>query len=403
MVPSDLEHTRRRAGVLTLHYGCNHGAQLQALATARLFGGEIVDHRYKRKVELFRGQFERRPWLKESLEKGLPLSDYKCISSDFHNEATWDHINRTYDLLVCGSDELWKVQYRSSSPRRELVRALLSSPYHTFRNYARLQRDPWWTPYPNVYWAEVDVPSIAFAVSMGETNLSEVPDRHVERMRRCLGRYRWIGVRDEHTRRTLLGIDSGLESKIVPVPDPVFTYAVDEGLRERVRLKLAANGLDVRKPLCFVHGSTGVLDPFAAEIKRLGFEPIDLFRLELTPTEWFAAIGMVRCGITSVMHAFVCSLVQNVPCLSVDPRRKSAELRERFGVERHATLQDCLDRWPGNVPAIAAEFKSRVEEFVREARRCVERPARATDHAESGWERGAVGGAEKQGIAPGNR
>src|SRR2546421_12478933 len=89
-----------RLGILTLHYGFNEGAILQAysLATAlrEAFEGsavEIVDHRYAAKCAAYgSADGERKGALLKAIDEWLPLSPHRFISDS--DDETLSYIGR---------------------------------------------------------------------------------------------------------------------------------------------------------------------------------------------------------------------------------------------------------------------------------------------------------------------
>lgn len=358
-----------RVAVLTLHYGANPGAILQAEAMARLYGGEIFDHRYRSREQLYAHGLAQKPHLAEYIARDLPLSRVKSVTEDFDNKPAWRAIERHYDLLVCGSDELLKVNYRWPRRLRTLLRSLRRKPLATLFNYADIQSCwDYYIPFPNVYWSRARLPTVMCAASIGSTDPRTIPRRHRRDMATCLEKCRLIGVRDTRTLEFVESLSQNLKGRAELVPDPVFAYEPSESARNSAHAKLDS----VRRgpgPLGFVYMAKQkhLVGEWSNRLRDAGYEPIDLSAVNLTPPEWFAAIGRFGCGVTDRMHALVISLAQNVPCHSIDSRFKSAELRSRFGVPAHVDLREFVRDWPTSVPDRVAEQRCRVRDFVKKA------------------------------------
>lgn len=355
-----------RIGILTLHYGYNHGAMLQSYATAQLFGGEIIDHRYKSKLAVHERGRRTKPYLRAFLDESLPLSAYQCIAEDFANEGTWKYAESHYDAIVCGSDELWKTNYGSRHRGWKHYAHVARRPVSSLWNLSRKQTDRWCTPFPNVYWPRVSIPTIAFAASAGDTEVAQIPRLHRWRMSRCLERFRLIGVRDEGTKRLITDLAPAIREDVRIVPDPVFSLRPEGKLKESALAKLEANGIQTDRDMAFVHIDKSESFDAEAALAELGYEVVNLPKIALDPLEWFAAIGVCHCGITDAMHPLIASLVNNVPCYSTDTRRKSVELRRDFGVDDYGDIRECTRRWPSDVSEKVAKRRECVFRFVED-------------------------------------
>ncbi len=132
----------KRIGILTLHSGYNEGAILQAFCLASHLQSslinsevEIIDHRYPNKVRAYGPVHdERTKVLNDFINHALPSSRKRLLSDD--HRATFEFIKEEYDVVVTGSDELWKVKYAKR------YFGLISE-----------QKDPWCPAFPNVCMA----------------------------------------------------------------------------------------------------------------------------------------------------------------------------------------------------------------------------------------------------------
>ena len=135
-----------RTGILTLHYGFNEGAILQAYALSELLrfviGGdiEIVDQRYPSKISVYGDPHSnaRTRALSEAIDGWLPLSAAHYRNTD----SAWliRELGDRYDRLVFGSDVLWALHYRGRLRR-----------FFGNRFWPR-QNKPFFPAFPNVYW-----------------------------------------------------------------------------------------------------------------------------------------------------------------------------------------------------------------------------------------------------------
>lgn len=360
---------QKRIGILTLHYVFNRGAVLQAYALSKLLGAEIVDHRYKTKQELYAGLSDVNTATRNFIAETLPLSSASFSANNFCDTHTEGYIETHYDAVVCGSDEIWKFDYTSRPSCLQYARTLLGDPRNTLWHYAASQRNAWSTPFPNVYWTKARVQRISFAASIGHSDVSTVPEAHCRLMAERLRGFSLIGVRDHATKRFIERIAPDVISRTHLVPDPVFTLEGEEldSLRwtGRVRDKLSNAGVNVSKQLAFTHFHQQIDHRTVSE--RFGledFEIVDLKKCDLTPLEWYVAISLCHCGVTDAMHPLIISLCCNVPCISIDPRNKSEELRCDFGLPTTEVMRDYVDQWPTHIPDQVAEYRGRAHDYA---------------------------------------
>ena len=364
--PSSGTARRPRVGLLTLHYGFNYGAVLQAFTAAKLFGGEIIDHRYVPKMRLY-GRGDGAAALRDFIRFDLPLSPEAFVAEHGEHRATWRYAERAYDLLVLGSDELWKVDYCGRLPRRRAAKLLATHPYRFLAHRHDRQVRSIVTPFPNVYWPDVDVPIVGFAGSVGDTAPATIPARHRRKMAATVRRFCILGVRDEFTRRFFVEQLGADPAAVELVSDPVFSYRLDdaESSESRLRERLASVGVEADAPFVAVHaarngGGSRRAEEAAAET---GLPVVHPDRLNLAPPEWFLAYGLARFAIVDSMHPLIACLCQNTPCLSLDERRKSIELRDAFGIN-YETLGAVREHWPDDLPSRIDDRRRRTAAFV---------------------------------------
>lgn len=370
-----------RTAILTLHYGRNYGAILQALSAAQLFDAEIIDHRYLPKMAAYARSAPQWSHLDRFVDTSLPLAPVRFRSRHFSHARTWRFIERRYDLLVCGSDELWKTEYWAPSPRRQFVTSLMTHPYRTLSDFAWLQCDVLSTPFPNVYWPEVAVPRVAFAASIGETDITAIPQRHRRAMARTLRGFALIGVRDVKTHEFVNELVPELADRTELIPDPVFAYTPPPAALDEAKSSLEQAGIDLTRPFAFIHLNPKRAPQFNEELESLGYQPVDFNEIRLSPPAWFCAIGLASCGVTGAMHPLISSLVQNVPCLSIDKRQKSVDLRRDFQIDEFNDVRTVVRHWPGSVAQLAVERRRRATEFVGKARGYARTVPQAVHHA----------------------
>src|SRR4030095_4635406 len=159
----------RRLGILTLHSGFNEGAILQAYCLSQnlqrslpSWRVEIIDHRYPSKVAVYGSADNgRKRALNEFISSALPLSARTFVAAN--HRRTKRYLREKYDMLIVGSDEVWRTNYQMR------LRGLLVQ-----------QRDPWSPAFPNVYWPEPELclPTVAYAACVGESDWRRIPAAH---------------------------------------------------------------------------------------------------------------------------------------------------------------------------------------------------------------------------------
>lgn len=353
-------------GVITLHYGHNYGAILQALSMARLFDATIVDHRYREKLTVYDPAAPEAS-LQSFIDHHLPLTPR--FESNNHGEAaTLEWMDSNCDGLVYGSDEIWRLSYTKPGMRKFMT-ALLREPRDMWHRCSYLQTNPWNAAMPNLYWPMSDKPSAAVSASIGGLRLKHVPGRHQRRMRESLRRLSFIGVRDRPTRDIVAKLLGSRKPDIHLTPDPVFSHQADEYAINGARQKLQTAGINPDSDFVFYAVDDKKHETTTEGIRDCGMPTIDLKSIGLDPLEWFAAIGLAKAGITDRMHALIASLIQDTPCLSVDNRRKSHELVQDFKLGEHNSLDDLLAAWPkDHVRDEVARRKQKLQDVVSHVR-----------------------------------
>lgn len=311
-----------RIGILTLHSGFNEGAMLQAFCLASSLQArfpaarvEVVDYRHPLKTSVYgSADDERKLALARFANERLPLSPGAFREADAG--MVHRYVRERYDLLVVGSDEVWRLTYT--------------------RRFGWLwveQSSPWDPPFPNAYWPGEDagVPRVAYAVSAGATNWRLIPRTHRTKMRAILSGFSLLGVRDQRTKAFLEWIDPEIGAKAEWVPDPTFSWdwlsCVD---RDALREKLDRLGVDFGRPrLGVVLMDSPWLERIVAWFRDKGFQivgfsisnrysDVQLFRQGLTPIEWAAAFGLMDACLSQRMHACIACIHTGTPFAALD-------------------------------------------------------------------------------------
>jgi hypothetical protein len=316
-------NSNNKVGILTLHSGFNEGAILQAFCLASNLKSsmmnskvEIIDHSYRSKANAYGPvRSDKTRVLNDFINQSLPLSDKGFLADD--HEATFEYIRKKYKAVIIGSDEIWKLRYKKR-----------------FLNLIHEQKDPWRPAFPNVYWPDksIKIPKIAYAASIGQTDWSTIPGKHVKRMRSILSDYTLLGIRDKRTMAFLNWLNPDIANKAEIVPDPTFsTDIVSLVDKEMLRKKLQQWGVDFDRPrICtFLRDTPKINDDLIKAIKKRGFQivslslpnriaDVDLSEKGFTPLEWAAVVSLMDFCISQRMHACISSILHDTPFIALD-------------------------------------------------------------------------------------
>lgn len=358
--------THRKPAILTLHYGFNEGAILQAQVLSRLIGAQIIDHRYPSKIAAYPVSHASRAAALRDAIAALPLAEANW-SEDCLPAFRW--ANAHANILICGSDELWKWS-KKHNPMRP--------------------------PVPNAYWpdATVKIPKVAFAASIGESDPQAFSEREMNRLHEILLMFTMLGVRDQKTGAFLkrLGLTTHEH-----VPDPTF---IVKGMKwpespiEKIVEKLRTAGYESGGPTALVFDGgvamgaavrTAELDGFQILcLQRCcrkgwpnGARVVDLSRYSWSPLEWFLLPAYADFVLTHRMHGLISALVNNVPCRTLDRRNKSAELLREFSLPRscsaRASAAIIRAEWPfDKVAQMCHAYTNKIHAFADRVRDLLE-------------------------------
>jgi hypothetical protein len=356
----------KKVGVLTLHYGFNEGAILQAYAVTRLIEkyvshtkAEIIDQRYPKKLKVYGHAGEpRKKALRAAIEDWLPLSNDSFRSED--ETEVLDYASLSYDVLVIGSDVVWDLKYVP------YFRAILP------QGIWPRQRDPFFPAFPNVYWpgSSVDIPKISYAASIGTLEWKTVPRLHRRRMRKRLMDFELLGVRDERTLAFLEWLSPELAKRASIVPDPTLGLdLLDNSRTEELKDELIAYGVDFSRPRCgIICGPHAPLEKATKGLRRKGYQiigittanqysDVELFDKSFHPLDWAVLFRLMNICIVERMHGSIFCIKNKTPFVALDSYEteqfndsKTSSLLRRFGLEdlcvskTQATSNELLER-----------------------------------------------------------
>ena len=323
-----------KIGILTYHRSVNYGAFLQAYALQKyvqhVMGEtatvELVDYNSQKAHELYISQFKK-------LEKAdgkklyqyiqfqrcvnlLPKSKDKLVSDDLSQIQSFLQ-KQKYDVIIAGSDEIWKVNGMRG--------------------------------FPNAYWMNFDLGytiKASYAAS-SRNDMNMLQEKQIEYMQTALKQFSYIGVRDRITQRLVQDLDVPIQPALNCDPTFLYSFGFDkEEYGEKVRKKLhipndkKIMGIMIKDDaLCSqmkrkyekTHVVVSLLDELpSADYNLLG----------ITPFEWLKTIGIMDMLVTNRFHGTVFAIKNHVPFLSVDDydgveNSKIYDLLSRCGLEEH--------------------------------------------------------------------
>ena len=328
-----------KIGIITFHSSHNYGAFLQAYALREVVekytGAQVeiinfimaISHAKNQELAeknaddpvLSKAYRQLFTTFEESIRRYQTLSKEPLISDDL------DEINRYiadqgYDLIIAGSDEIWKT--------------------HSYRGF------------PNAYFLtdpNAKYVKISYAVSC-RTPLFRFTPEMKELVASYLAPFDYIGVRDEPTFEGL-SYCCGSSDKMHYNCDPTFLYDFKADAERgrailRDKFHLAEDG---RKRIALMCES----EPLAKEVLRVAddgvvFVPLYRFYPEIgcpyvpDPFEWIDIIAACDGMITTFFHGTVFSMKNNVPFCSFEKRNvednkasKIYDVLNRHGLAEH--------------------------------------------------------------------
>ena len=298
-----------RVGILTYHRAHNYGAFIQSYCLSSILKDslkcdvEIIDYTSKKNVcfyrrEIFRDKnlrsiifnFRKYTMFNKAIHK-LPLSSQTLISDNI--EKFVNYIQNKYDVIIVGSDEIWKIDSGRG--------------------------------FPNAYW----LPGVNSCVKMSyaassRTDIDLISDEQKYQIKQLLESFYYISVRDEATKKMIDTISNKSASLVC---DPTMAYPFKFDINEGRRLLKEKFNVDATKRCLGVMVNNPGL---AEQIRRQsqGLELVSLFysykgyknNPNITPFEWVQIIGALDGLITTFFHGMCISINANRPFLIIEQR-----------------------------------------------------------------------------------
>ena len=319
-----------RVGILTYHRSHNYGAFLQAYSLCAKLNEyenvdcEIVNYNlasedtvYKKrrlKRPLYAMKYIKQDHMFDDAQKEQTLSGGLILENDYIKLL--DSIEGKYDVLVTGSDEIWRKASRG---------------------------------FPNAYWLPGKYPfaKMSYAAS-GRMLIDKIPDSMKKELKDFYLDYNYIGVRDECTKK-MVNSTSGEEISHRNC-DPTFFYDRYKDKQELKKLIREKYKLPNKKIVVVVYDRPSLIRELR---KRLGkdYYFVCLTRpmynanknlCDVDPFEWADIIGGADFVVTAYYHPMLFALNQNTPFMAIDRRanKKTIETSKLFDLLSYSRMED---------------------------------------------------------------
>ena len=297
---------KKKVGIMTFHSVMNYGSSLQAIAMQNImldlgFDAELIDYRpvatveNTSKVEKLKKLKSIKIWKKhiayrlfakrvgfscarrsreekynDFFEKNMKLSD-RCV-----NREELLEVAKTYDYLVCGSDQIWNPNY-------------LSGDYSYFLDFCN----------------DVDK-KIAYAPSIA---VGKIKDKDKEQFINCVKNFKYVSVREKGSVELLKEI-AGVSAQVVLDP----TMLVDEITWEQYCDKEKRDELYI---LSYFLGGNVEYQRAVLELKKLtGYKILNIPHMHLWSAREYYDFGDER--LIDVGPAEFLSLIKNAAYVCTD-------------------------------------------------------------------------------------
>lgn len=332
-----------KIGILTYHRSYNYGAFLQAYALVKRlqnegFDAELIDFNMPKSMKMYRlkAKDPYRLYLKNKLYKMFLKNVYIALSSEkfLFSDSCEDFkklVKNKYDIIIAGSDELWKV---------DGVRG-----------------------FPNPYWLVGDLgcTKVSYAVS-ARRDFSKLSTEKQGSLRSIVNDFDFLGVRDTHTYTQVSNYtNDDSKNKVVLCCDPTFAYNFN-GSRDRGKKILTERyKIDPQKKcVALMTNDEQLVKALRNKFKKVQFISLYNFHLfthnlaDLTPFEWIDVISAVDFLATNFFHGTCFAIQNNTSFISVEIRESNDEQSKIYDL---LSRENLLDRYvnkenPGYINAV---------------------------------------------------
>lgn len=319
-----------KVGILTYHRSHNYGAFLQSYSLCQKLNTidgvdcEIVNYNLQTEDKRYKKKRTRRPgftftYIKQDrvfddMQKELKLSGPVTLDNDY--KKFLNDIEEKYDVIVTGSDEIWRKGSRG---------------------------------FPNIYWLPGNHPfaKMSYAAS-GRMLIKNIPEEMQEKLKELYNDYDYIGVRDECT-KNMVNTTTG-ENKAVRNCDPTFFYdrfKDKKELKETIRKKY---NLPNKKIVVVAYDEPSLIRKLRRRLGRdyyfvslsVPMYTANKIMCTVTPFDWVDIIGGADFVVTAYYHGMLFALNQNTPFMAIDRRatRDNIETSKLHDFLSYANLED---------------------------------------------------------------
>lgn len=322
-----------KIGVLTYHRSHNYGACLQAYALTEWIkkntgiDTELIDFNMKAAErfyikEIIRGKqvgriisnASRYAMFRSHALDGYPLSPNTLVSDSLPEFKAW--IESRYDMIVVGSDEVWKLGFRG---------------------------------FPNPYFLpNIRVPRKAGYAISARCDFSALGTESIALLKEYIGDFDYIGVRDQATSRCLSPyVDS---KKLYLNCDPTFNYDFNPDItlgKEIIN--------STKKTICFmfvdVNRAKEVIRRYGDKYNYISlYDSIPGVRnlCHVKPFEWIDILSASDFLVTNYFHGMCFAMKANIPFAVMEIRggkkedSKSYDLLLECGLEERFFMKEEL-------------------------------------------------------------
>lgn len=301
---------KKKIGILTYHRSINYGAFLQAYCLFRYvkhivgdtIAVEMIDYTSRISCEnynnmLFHGKHKREKWKQrigfERACRLLPLSKGKLCTDSLEKIEAYIK-KQNYDMIIVGSDEVWKVDGMRG--------------------------------FPTAYWLNFDIgDAIKFSYGVSSrTDFGRIEQKKKEYIKSAVNGFQYLGVRDQVTYDMVAQIGGrNPYHNCDPTFLIPFTYdkkAHKEKLYKKYRIekkqKLLGVMMSDEKIIKKIKGKFG--DEYKIIALYDFHEDADVNMISIHPFEWVRIIGCLDFFVTNRFHGTVFAMKMKIPFLSVE-------------------------------------------------------------------------------------
>lgn len=338
-----------KIGILTFHRAHNYGAYLQSCALCNRLNQEpnidceIIDFRMRKEVDFYY-QFRNRNRIKQFLmfrktgfleKRSVAFERAQCdpvmhlspdaLVSDSQEEFV-EFVKDKYDVIIAGSDEIWKVDKLRGFP------------------------NPYWLP------GNLGAVKTSYAAS-SRVKFEDLNSDQIQTMKNAWCDFGIISVRDHYTKEL---VDKVLgENKAFLSCDPSFVYDFQTPKRDVAEILAGRYKINNKKKNMLVMVTGRKLPLYILKNFYKDYNLINVFDYhpgfinvsDISPVEWLALIKNCDCVLTTYFHGTCFSLINNTPFVT-------------FGSHRSSKIEGLFE---GTSEEIQKHYVANTDEFITEA------------------------------------